>query len=248
MGKLTLLEQVQELQTPVERGSVRENVADKLAGLIAGGILQVGDTLPSERDLASAFRVSRVTVRGGIQILATRGILGVSHGSRTRVLSAEVGPVPTVRRRKLIDAYDVHQVHAARLLLEQHVAREAALHITPESVALLEELIRVQRTAPDDPVRFLISDREFHLLIYRSCGNAVLCDFVSDLYTYSMANRRRAIAEPGAILQSCNEHAEILEGLRAHDPAATTRAFGHHLERIYDTTIRIQELKQAAEA
>jgi DNA-binding FadR family transcriptional regulator len=242
MGKLALLEHVQELQTPLERGSVRENVADKLAGLIAGGILQVGDTLPSERDLASAFRVSRMTVRGGIQILSARGILGVSQGSRTRVLSAEVGPVPTVRRRKLIDAYDIHQVHAARLLLEQRVAYEAALHITPESIALLEELIRVQRSAPDDPVRFLISDREFHLLIYRSCGNAVFCDFVSDLYTYSMANRRRAVAEPGAILQSCDEHAAILDGLRAHDPDATTRAFGHHLDRIYQTTMRIQAL------
>ena len=77
----------------IVRKPIREVIADKLATLVASGILQVGDTLPGERDLALALNVSREAVRGAIQTLAARGILEVSHGARTRVLSADVGPV-----------------------------------------------------------------------------------------------------------------------------------------------------------
>jgi DNA-binding FadR family transcriptional regulator len=104
---------------------------------------------------------------------------------------------------------------------------------------LLRDSLEVQRSAIDDPVRFLISDREFHLAIYRASGNPVLADFVSDLYTYMMDYRRKAMSEPGAIGKSHADHKEIVEGLSAHDPDAVVAAFNRHLERIYSTTVAI---------
>ena len=77
----------------IVKRSIRDVIADKIAGLIASGILQVGDALPSERDLAAALNVSRESVRGAIQSLGARGIIGISHGSRTRVLRSDVGSV-----------------------------------------------------------------------------------------------------------------------------------------------------------
>ena len=75
--------------------------------------------------------------------------------------------------------------------------------------------------------------------IYRSCGNPVLADFVSDLYAYMMEFRRKAVSRPGAILKSHEDHVTIVEGLRRHDPQAVVAAFERHLERIYATTIAI---------
>lgn len=233
----SVLEQVSELRDGVVRRSVRALVADKVAALIASGILQVGDVLPSERELAAAFRVSRETVRGGLQILATRGIIEVSHGARTRVVSAEVGPVATgLREPKLINSYDLESIHASRLLVERQVVAEAAERIDGATLRLLEESLNQQRAAGGDPVRFLISDREFHLAIYRSSANAVLADFVSDLYTYMMEHRRKAVSMPRAIEKSFQDHLRIVEGLRAHDPDAVVAAFDLHLDRIYTTT------------
>ena len=88
-------------------------------------------------------------------------------------------------------------------------------------------------------MRFLISDREFHLAIYRSCGNPVLADFVGDLYAYMMAFRRKAVSQPGAILQSHQDHVAIVAGLRGHDPEAVVAAFERHLKRIYSTTVAV---------
>jgi DNA-binding FadR family transcriptional regulator len=233
----SVLEHVPELRHGVERRNVRHIVADKVASLIAAGILQVGDVLPSERDLATALQVSRETVRGGVQILATRGIIEVSHGARTRVISAEVGPLATgLREPKLINSYDIESVHAARLLVERWVVAEAAIRIDEPTLSLLEDSLTAQRAAFDDPVRFLICDREFHLAIYGSSGNQVLADFVGDLYAYVMEHRRKAVSRPGAIPNSYGDHVAIVAGLRAHDPDAVVRAFDVHLDRIYTTT------------
>lgn len=229
-----------ELRGAVVRRNIRDIVAEKIASLIASGILQVGDVVPGERDLALALSVSRETVRGAMQNLAARGIIEVTHGARTRVKSTEVGTLATsLREPKLINSYDIRAIYAARLQVERPVVAAAAKRIDAETLANLEEALDVQRAAIDDPVRFLISDREFHLAIYRSCGNAVLADFVSDLYTYMMEHRRKAMAERGAILKSQADHAAIVKGLKAHDPDAVVAAFDCHLERIYETTITI---------
>jgi|HubBroStandDraft_6_1064221.scaffolds.fasta_scaffold3258153_2 hypothetical protein len=49
----SLFAQAPDLRADVLRRTVRERISDKLASLIASGILRVGDELPSERELAS---------------------------------------------------------------------------------------------------------------------------------------------------------------------------------------------------
>jgi DNA-binding FadR family transcriptional regulator len=244
---LSMLERVPELGHGVVRRNVRELVADKIASLIAAGILQVADALPSERHLAVALQVSRETVRGAMQLLAGRGIIGIAHGARTRVLSADVGPVTLgMQGPRAINSYDIEAIHAARLLVERPVVADAARRIDAATLAMLEASLEAQREALDDPVRFLICDREFHVAVYRACGNDLLADFVIDLYLYGMPHRRKAVSQPGAIAQSCEDHAAILAGLRAHDAEAVVAAFGIHLDRIYATTRSILEEEAGA--
>jgi DNA-binding FadR family transcriptional regulator len=236
-GVSSVLGRVLELHEAVVRRNARDIVADKVASLIAAGILQVGEVLPSERDLAAALHVSRETVRGGMQILAARGIVEVSQGARTKIISTDVGPLATgLREPKLINSYDLEAIHAARLLVERPVVAEATARIDEETLRFLDDLLVAQLSAVNDPVRFLISDREFHLAIYRSCGNPVLADFVGDLYGYMLEHRRKAVSRPGAIQKSYDDHVAIVAGLRARNPDAVVAAFEIHLDRIYTTT------------
>ena len=76
----SLFAQAPYLKAELARRTVRERISDKLASLVASGILDVGDELPSERELASMFAVSRETVRGAVQTLAAKGIVEISAG------------------------------------------------------------------------------------------------------------------------------------------------------------------------
>jgi DNA-binding FadR family transcriptional regulator len=221
----------------VPKQSMKDFVVQKIATFIATGILDIGDQLPSERELAAALSVSRETVRGAILILSTRGILSVTQGTRTVVASTDLGELAFQSARyRDISAYSLDDVHEARLLIEDKVARAAALRMEPATLDTLRKSIAAQEAASDDPVRFLICDREFHTAVYRAGGNAALADIAADLYSYLLDHRRRAVAQPGRIATSIADHRAILAGLEARDPDAAANAFAVHETRIYTTT------------
>lgn len=233
-----------DLRAEFARRTVRERISDKLASLVASGILQVGDELPSERELASLLAVSRETVRGAIQTLAAKRVVEVSQGARTRVVSRDIDTLKIgVTSQSAINSYDLESVHNARLLVERAVVADAAARIDGATLARLEQSLAIQKQTMFDPVHFLICDREFHLAIYRSSSNPLLADFVIDLYTFMLDHRRVAVSRPGAIEMSYHDHVAIYEALRARDPSAVTEAFGRHIDRIYATTVDILEPK-----
>lgn len=247
MDARTLLAEDGSILAHVPRRSMKDTIADKIATLIASGVLSVGDELPGERDLASAMGVSRETIRGAILILSTRGILSVMQGARTTVASNDVGEIAlSGMPYRDVMTYGLDDVHEARLLVEARVAWLAAERIDGKALARLRGLIAAQEVAQDNPVRFLILDREFHTAIYRACGNAVLSDVATTLYSYLLDHRRRAVARPGAIRSSIADHRAILEGLVRHDGDAVVAAFAVHERRIYETTR--QTLRQAGTA
>jgi DNA-binding FadR family transcriptional regulator len=232
-----LLAEAKDLRRSLTKRTAKDIISDKIAALIASGVLNVEDELPSERELAIALDVSRETVRGAIQILAARGVVEVSQGARTRVISTDLNGFHVgVAQHAVINSYDLETVHAARLLIERQVVSDAAAHISAEALARLRNSLRAQAECADDPVQFLICDREFHVTIYRACGNPLLADLVTDLYTYMMDYRRRVMSRAGAIAKSYQEHVAIVAALEKHDRAAVLQAFGHHLDRIYATT------------
>jgi GntR family transcriptional regulator len=58
---------------------------DRIRAAIDGGALRPLDALPGERDIAEAFKVSRVTVRKALAGLVERGLLEQRQGSGTYV-------------------------------------------------------------------------------------------------------------------------------------------------------------------
>lgn len=221
----------------VSRRTMSEIIAEKLAALIGSGVLSIGDDLPGERELATTLSVSRQTVRGAIQILSSHGIVQVSQGTRTTVTKSDFGALAVQETgHRAVSSYDLESVHAARLLVERRVVADAARDISAHTLQLLRRSLGVQEECKTDPVRFLLCDREFHTLVYRSCGNLLLADIAIDLYNYLLEHRRRIVAQPGSITASISDHRVIIEALEQRDSDAAAAAFGHHEMRIYLTT------------
>ncbi len=230
------------LHEVIHKQTTKDMIRDKIVSLIASGILQMGDELPSERELASMLMVSRETARGAVQRLAGEGIVIVSQGARTRVakVDVEVGAQRIgVTNPSSINGYSLDAVHAARLLVETAVVADAARHLTANDIKRLEDSIAAQQAACADPVRFLICDREFHLTIYYASGNKLLADFVVDLYTYMLDHRRIAMGKPGAIEKSLEDHRFIVNALKMRNPDAVSAAFANHILRIHETSLEV---------
>ncbi|HFH9837686.1 TPA: GntR family transcriptional regulator [Streptococcus suis] len=65
-------------------------IHDRIKDEIDKGIWKIGQRLPSERDLADQFGVSRMTLRQGITLLVEEGVLQRKVGSGTYVASTRV--------------------------------------------------------------------------------------------------------------------------------------------------------------
>jgi len=222
----------------IGKRTVKEQISDKLAYMIHSGLLRIGDELPSERELASTLGVSRETVRAAIGVLQARQMVEVSQGSRTRVLGT--GPFSlheSVSTLRNLQNRSFEEVAEARAAVEVQVIWLAAQRITANELARLASLVREQESMLTDPVLFQISDREFHLTLYRSCGNSLLVDVVSDFYDYALEFRRRALQRPGAIAHSVDEHRGIVAALQKRKPDAAVAAAQKHLEQVRKTTL-----------
>jgi DNA-binding FadR family transcriptional regulator len=69
------------------RARVAEQIVEDLGGQILSGALSDGDQLPSERQVATHYDVSGLTIREAIRVLTAMGLLSTRNGSRTTVIA-----------------------------------------------------------------------------------------------------------------------------------------------------------------
>ncbi len=92
-------------------------IADGVRGLIAGGRLGEGDTLPSVRKLGGMLGVNLNTVAKAYRVLAEEGVVELRHGAAARVLAPpppeDARPLDEEAARQLVDAVGKLKVRGA---------------------------------------------------------------------------------------------------------------------------------------
>lgn len=100
-------------------------VAEQIAGLIKAGEFDIGERLPSERELAGKLGVSRPTVREAMIALEIAGLVEVRTGAGIFILSHEQNDGS--KRLALSDpGTGPLELIDARIVLETAIAAEAA--------------------------------------------------------------------------------------------------------------------------
>ncbi|CAN0156034.1 unnamed protein product [Ectocarpus sp. 12 AP-2014] len=219
----------------------KEILVEKLVDMLLTGLLRDGDLLPSERELAQLFEVSRETVRGALSQMAAYELITVSHGSKTRIRANEQALLRFKNTREVpigheIEHFDVDCIFESRIVVEAAIARRAALRIDAEGLQKLERMLEAQSKLFDSPVYFQLSDQSFHKLISEYADNALLVRYAQELYGYGLNIRRQVMVEEGAVERSYREHVHIVEALKRKDPDASERAMLAHLDSVYRTT------------
>jgi DNA-binding FadR family transcriptional regulator len=215
-----------------------ERIAQALAGAIARGEHPVGQRLPSERELAHAFNVSRATVREAMIALELDGVVEVRTGSGVYVTHAT--PPGGALGARDVGPFELLE---ARRAIEGEVSAMAATRITDEQLTQLTDLIAEMRSENDHDVELSeAADRRFHELIASATENSSMLAVVQMLWdtrtrspqSKSMDSKVRAVG----IKPHIDEHTAIVQALEMRDPDATRSAMHKHLTRVLATTLR----------
>jgi GntR family transcriptional repressor for pyruvate dehydrogenase complex len=210
-----------------------EQIVRQIQEAIQVNALSRGDRLPTERELAETFGVSRSVVREAIKVLTAQGLVESRQGSGLYVVNQ---PIESVSRAIVLsvtpDEHSVDQLFEFRRLLEVDAARLAATRATAEDIAALDETLA--RYEPDADGRpnwdnFAIVDHTIHAIIAAAAGNPYLQVMVASVRQLQQDVVVLVADHPGSIDEAMRHHRRIRDAIAAGDAELAAREMGEHV-------------------
>jgi DNA-binding FadR family transcriptional regulator len=213
---------------PRAEGRLYARIAAEIRQTLEGRFA-VGDRLPSERDLAQQYGVSRPTIREAIIALEVDGLVEVRTNSGVYVTALQPqGGAPTEAD---VGPFELLE---ARRIFEAEICALAAKLIDEEQIARLRELVADMES--DDLLRAEAADREFHLEIARATQNSAMENTVSMLWDARERSRQYALltekARTAGVAPRVSEHRRIVKALASGNADAARDAMRDHLGRV----------------
>jgi len=212
-----------------ERQAVR--VARAIEQMISTLHLQNEDKLPTERQLAAKFKISRPTLREALCILEHKGVVDIRPGNgiyvkQAKTLYAQHTLFPAEFAQ---DAKSWEEIFQLRLLVEPVMVQLLAEWITPQQLQALDEnLTRMAQTIEKTNVsRTLQTDADFHYMLATMSGNRLWAHQLGVLVNFLAQGRYQflQLRDQSGTLQ---EHRLIADALReGNGSLASTRMYEH---------------------
>ena len=219
-------------------------VAASIAAKITSGEYPVGRRLPSERELALSFGVSRPTVREAIIALEVDGLVEVRMGSGVHVLAK----MPHGGKSAMVGVGPFELLEARRSI-EGEACALAAVRATQEDLAELQALLDEMIAAGPDFPRAELADRRFHIRIAAATRNSAMHSAVESLWDARTRSPQSRLldtkAHDAGVGPPVDEHLAILDALRTGDPAVARDAMRSHLTRVLDALLEATEVYEA---
>jgi GntR family transcriptional repressor for pyruvate dehydrogenase complex len=214
-----------------EAPSTRDRVVEHVRRLIESGGLKPGDRLPGERDLAHELRVSRPSVRSGLEALESMGVVVSRRGAGTFIADGppDLGTEPLSLLASL-HRFTPAEMFEARLVLEVGIAGLAARHAEGEPLAAMAEEVTEMFASLDEPAAFLRHDVRFHRAVAAACGNRVLAALMEMVAGQFYELRKETVERARDLRDSAEMHRRIFRAIRARDADAARLAMAEHLE------------------
>jgi len=217
-----------------------DQVADQLRDLILGGGLIPGERLPNEPELATAFGVSRGTVREALRLLSSVGLIQTTRGVSGGTFVSEADPRAITDFLETsfgllsgTDAVSVEELLEARALLEIPAARLAAERRQPEHLEGMRLAIAEEQAASERGARFR-HHHHFHSVLLEAAGNRLLTVMTVPVFRV-IRSRFLAEREPEFWHGVDDDHGAILSCIEDGDASGAATAMERHLTRLRET-------------
>ena len=232
---------------PIQPKTASSSVADQIKEMILQGHLQPGDRLPSERDFAETFGVSRATIREALRSLSAIGMISIRQGDGSFVEQFKIEGLlePLATLFQLDGAEDeLESFSEVREILEVEMVALAAERASETDIEninrALEAMVEEVRSGGIGDV----ADADFHLAIAKSCKNPLLVklmEVVANLMkcTYQ-ASRKQLFLDQKSLAESYNTHQDVLKAIETRNPKEAKKRMRNHLRQVNQ---KLKELK-----
>lgn len=207
--------------------------------------MEVGEKLPSERNLAQELGVSRNMLRESLRVLNEKGLIDILPGKGAYVSNKQDDRLADHLADILFDSRsNLMEIVEVREALEMEVCLKAVEVATQEDVDGLEEIYQKMEENRKDVRVFNEYDMKFHLQIAKASHNSIYPTLIGALYNISEKKLFR-ITElyPTRVDSAQREHRKLIEAILNRDRKAA-KAVAHKHFNIQDILVS-QSLMEA---
>lgn len=230
----------------IKPNRISENIVEQIRKAILSGELKIGDRLPSEKELAKNFGVSKSSLREAYRILEAYGLLEIRQGMAGGAFVKEVD-IKTVKDG-LVNFFffqnpSICEYTQVRTFIEPEIVKICARKITDKDIQKLEKNIVMMEEDPEGENFNSDLDSAFHRQLVEIAGNNILSLVVDSVQT-SLINIKKLLHTDKSFLDMvCKGHREIVDALKERDP---DRASAVMLQHIQDVEKGMLECKNGA--
>lgn len=180
-------------------------IAEQLLSRIESG--EYKSRLPAERQLAKEFDVPRNAIRGALDLLIGRGVIGRRAGSGNFVLdsateSASNGTSPSLQNVVVAENTGPHKLQAVRDIFEPELVRLAVVHTSPKNIQALKKVVEKMELITADAEAFVLCEESFCIQLARGTENPLLIaiyELITDVRRLSnwRAQRQKSLSPTG---------------------------------------------------
>jgi GntR family transcriptional repressor for pyruvate dehydrogenase complex len=218
------------LFSSIQTRKVSDEVLGILVDALRGGIYEVGDMLPPERDLAERLGVSRKVLREAIERLRSEGIVAVRRGATggTIVESLEnlaelCAQIQGETRTSLRSLLEIRRpIEWTGAILAGQKASDSQQGSLWRLVQLLDDVI-------DNPKEFWEIDMRFHIAVAEFSGNTYCARFLREIINGLSVIKQQFPYAHVPHQQAITNQRETCEAIVSGDPAAILQAMDAHL-------------------
>jgi DNA-binding FadR family transcriptional regulator len=217
---------------PIGGQGLVEQAVRRLGEAIGLGLLEVGERLPSEPELAEQLGIAPMTLRQALAILREAGYVETrrGRGGGTFVRQA-VPPSAEAEAAARLEALTVEALRDLvdfRTLIAGAAASRAAERASAEETAELRALVERMALCADWH-EFRRADSRFHLVVASAARSARLVAAEAQLQTEFGELLALIPHPPEALRLSNGQHRAILEAIARREPAAARELAETHV-------------------
>jgi len=213
-------------------------VADQIMSAIEQGEYQIGDKLPSERDIAEQMKVSRNSVREALSALQILGIIESKAGTGTYIHNSVMNKITIDQVVTFVEkSEDLFKIWEARKEIETSLLKFAIDRANKEDVDKIADTLAAMRkaTLAEEYVGFLDANTDFHLSVAKAADNLPLMNALRPLLEITTQELLEEL-KLGYVWQEVEEcfagHETILEAIQKHDRKAGAKAVTAHFDEL----------------
>jgi GntR family transcriptional regulator, transcriptional repressor for pyruvate dehydrogenase complex len=228
---------------PVGREKLYLGILEQLENQILNGGIKIGESLPSEDELASTFLVGKRPVREALQILEAKGLIKRPQGRRAQVIRRDVDVFIDSLSKSIKQLFSGNKEYFIQLMQVRQIVELQAVELLAASdrrndMDALEKGLEKMHTAVETNDVALLGEGDvlFHKGLVAGLENKILSTIYDKLYGFIndeiIITTKLYITELNItdVRKTYLEHLNIRNSIKSSDIEGSKKLIARHLE------------------